>query len=87
MVGLLVVGINPDTRGVLRDEGGCVDSGFVVYHLVSILPRLRGWVLGRPVFFLLQVASPISRGRTRRRNTECETAMFWAEMVILQFGH
>jgi hypothetical protein len=41
MVGLLVMGFIPDTRGVSWDEGDWIDSGFVVDHLVYILPGLR----------------------------------------------
>jgi hypothetical protein len=55
-------------------------------YLVYILLGLRGQGLGRPMFFSAY-APPVSReGGRRKRNSEYETASFWAEVVILQFG-
>lgn len=41
MVGLLVMGFNPDTRGVSLVEGDRIGLGIVVDHLVYILHGLR----------------------------------------------
>jgi len=74
------MGFHPDTRSVSWVEGDRTDFGICgrPFGLHSAwIEMMESWPTG---FFLLQVASPVSR--RRRRNSECEMTSFWAEVVF-----